>query len=508
MLDARLAEYGLSIRRNVGTSRELRDDTGVLPPGVEADPEGVQPAETEPAGTEPTETEPATQEGSPAPSAGAGDSEEPSFDPGLVEFLEGTVVAVLSTPSALERAKGDVAGLGDEIVPLLAHTLQDAGRDPLELKVHVDLATAVPHADLALALCELTASAEDAWLRRYAAWGLEAHRGAEGADAVIPRLLLRVKYEPDGVAIGWILRTLWGFGNTAGVERARGRARTLRDPAGKASLEQSLAGYAGIEAPTAVEPSEALLAETWHWISDLSGEHFQLRGVDDARFVLSSLGPWAAEVFAEALEDDDAYVRLHVTQVLERMAERGRPAYDSLCAALRDPNGGVRGAAAEALVATAGEAALEPLLARLDEVPRPPYEDRVALARALSLIPGTGAHDRLRADFEGSPGVDLRLAAAAGLLRAADREALAWLIAQLGGQDGDPSGAEAALDDWLQSEAPAIVELLGDGAHRDDWDALGPEGAVIHDARQARDRRAKRAELLASRLAEQASVPR
>lgn len=482
VLDARLAERGLEVRRDIGTSRELRDDTGVLPPGVEVDqgpPAIAADARSATADVEPEAPEP-----------------PPELDPDLVEFREGMIELVLSTPDALERARGDIAGVGEEMVVVLARPLSEGERPAEELKVLIDLAAGLPHADLAAALCDLAAGAEEPWLRRYAVWALEFHRGAEGADVVVPRLLLRMKYEADGEALGWILRTLWGFGSGAALDRARARARTMADPTGRASLEASLAGYESLEAPAPLEPSAALIGETWLWLSDLSGAHFQLRGVDDARYVLSSLGPWAAEVFAEALEDDDDYVRLHTAQVLERMGERGRPAMGSLIAALEDPSGAVRGEAAEALVAVAGSDAEAPLLARLGTTPPPPYEDRVALARGLAQLPEPPAA-RLRELFDGSPGVDLRLACAAGLLRTGEAPALDWLLQELREGSGDPAGAEATLQRWLEGDPGDVDALLTDPAAASAaWKDLGPQGAIIHDAAQARERRRLRAEAL------------
>ncbi|MEE2940241.1 MAG: HEAT repeat domain-containing protein, partial [Planctomycetota bacterium] len=421
------------------------------------------------------------------------------------EFRDGMVELVLSTPSALARARSDIAGVGQEMVPVIVRGLQDGGRPALERKALVDLGAAIPCARIAGALCDLAADAEEAWLRRYAVWALETHRSVDGADAVVPRLLLRMKYEPDGEALGWILRTLWGFGCSAALERARARAETLGDPAGRASLEASLAGYAGLEAPVVAAPSEALLGETWLWISDLSGAHFQLRGVDDARYVLSSLGPWAGDVFSEALEDDDDYVRLHIAQVLERMGLRGLSATSSLGAALEDPNGAVRGAAAEALVAVAGDGAASMLIARLDGSPAPPYEDRVALARALASLP-TVPEARLRELFDSSQGVDLRIACAGGLLRAADGAALTWLLEQLRVPTGDPAGAEATVQRWLAGPVADVHGLLNPAAALEAWRAHEPTGAVIHSAAEAKDRRSARADAL-ERLRAPATPP-
>lgn len=478
VLDAELKKRGLRVRRDVGNSRELRDDTGVLPPGVEVDP--GPPAIAADARSATVEEEPVSAQS------------PPPLDPGLVEFRDGMVELLLSTPDALKRAQGDIEGVGAEMLPVLVRGLQDDERPALERKALIDLGAALPSAEMAAVLCEVAADAEEAWLRRYAVWALEVHRSAEGADAIVPRLLLRLKYEPDGEALGWILRTLWGYGYPAALERARARAESLGDAAGRASLQASLAGYDGLEPPAEPTPSQALLGETWLWISDLSGAHFQLRGVDDARYVLSTLGPWAGAVLAEALEDDDDYVRLHTAQVLERMGPRGRSAAGSLGAALEDPNGAVRGAAAEALVAVAGDEAGPRLLARLGAAPPVPYEDRVALSRAIANLP-TPPSSRLREVFDSSPGDDLRLACAGGLLRTGDDAALEWILDRIRSSSGDPAGAEATIGRWLAGPASEVEGLLEPAAALEAWTAHDAGGAVIHSAAQAGARRRARA---------------
>ena len=305
--------------------------------------------------------------------------------------------------------------------------------------------------------------------------------------------MLRMKYEPDGEALAWILRTLWGFGYGAALERATARAQSLPDPAGRATLLAALSGYEGLDTPASPEPSDSLVSETWLWISDLSGAHFQLRGVDDARYVLSSLAPWAGEIFGLALTDDDDYVRLHVAQVLERMGPRGASAAPSLGAALLDPNGAVRGAAADALAAVAGDAAAQPLMERMEASPSPPYEDRVALARALASLPSPPP-EVLGRFFEASPGTDLKLACAGGLLRAAHPAALDWLLEQLRSSEGDPAGAEATLGRWITGPPEDVRGLLEPESALVAWKSLGAAGAVIHSAGQATGRRRARAD--------------
>lgn len=481
VLDAELERRGTAPRRDVGNSRELRDDTGVLPPGVQVDPR-------------------APAIGADARSASAlipvqEPDSPPSVDPELVEFVDAMTELVMSTPEALKRARGDIAALGAVMEPVIASGLGAAERPALERKALIDLGAAIPSSMIAGALCDIAEDAEEAWLRRYAVWALEGHAVAEGSDAVVPRLMLRMKYESDAEALGWILRTLWGFGYGAALERATARAQSLPNPAGRATLLATLAGYDGLDAPDSPVPSESLLGETWLWISDLSGAHFQLRGVDDARYVLSSLAPWAGEVFGLALTDDDDYVRLHVAQVLERMGPRGASAASSLGAALLDPNGAVRGAAADALAAVSGDAAAQPLIARLEASPPPAYEDRVALARALASLPSPPA-ELLGRIFEASPGTDLKLACASGLLRRAHPAALDWLLEQLRSSEGDPAGAEATLGRWITGASEDVRGLLEPESALVAWKSLGSSGAVIHSAGQATGRRRARADAI------------
>lgn len=146
-------------------------------------------------------------------------------------------------------------------------------------------------------------------------------------------------------------------------------------------------------------------------------------------------------------------------------------------------------AAGDADLAERAEAAL---LARLDEVP--PYEVRVALARALSRLPGGGPTERLRSLFDAAPGSDMRIAAAEGLLRSeGDRAvALRWLADELEARVGDPAGAEALLEDWLRAGG-------GPDGLLEAWLTHAPPAAVIHTSEQARARRAARAALVRER---------
>ncbi|MEO0661650.1 MAG: HEAT repeat domain-containing protein, partial [Planctomycetota bacterium] len=379
------------------------------------------------------------------------------LSPDDIELRDGLVELVLAQPRMLAASLGDVEAGGDGLVAALAAGLDNPARPDEELRALVDLTSGLEDARVARSLLGVATRARSSELRGFAATALQRHLEAPDADAVLPALVKRLKYERDADVKGWIER----------------------------SVQRIDAGVTASE-----RPSDALRGELWRMVQALSGAHFQLRGVDDARFVLARLGPWAAAELALALEDDDVYVRLHSAQVLQRMAERAEPAVASLIAALYDRNDGVAGTAAEALSVVAPERAQGELLARLDDAP--PYEVRVALVRALAQLPGGGPTDRLTAVFADAPGTDLRLAAARGLLAAgAEDTVLPWLVEQLARtRGGDPAGAEAHLDEWLRAGA-------GPEGLLERWVALGPRGEVVHSGDQVRARRAARAALFA-----------
>ncbi len=194
------------------------------------------------------------------------------------------------------------------------------------------------------------------------------------------------------------------------------------------------------------------------------------------------------------------------------MGPRGRLAFDSLVAALHDPHGAVAGAAAEALAAVAGsdraDDARAALLARWEE--RPPYEQRVALVRAMGrLAPEAVPLDRLKAAFAEAPASDMKLAAAEGVLALeADRDLLGWLAAEMTAKVGDPAGAEALASRWLGAQGDSASEEGGSQepgvtalrSLREAWAAAGPEANVVHNAAQATERRAARSAALAAYL--------
>ena len=352
-------------------------------------------------------------------------------------------------------------------------------------------------------------------MRRYAAWCL----GRTSQDRVVPRLVLRLKYEQDHEVFIWLASTLAHFLCYAGVDALSDIAATGESDAVRAlaaselgriaaeagitdghALVQAWHSAAALELPRPT-PSQHLELALWTLAADLSEDHFQLRGVDDARYVLARLGPWAAEPIAEALHDADIYVRLHCAQVLGRMGPHARAAGPTLVGALGEPR--VAPAAAEALGAVGYSPALAPLLACTE--PGREHELRVAAVRGLGRTHDPAAAPRVRAIFadEGEP-TDLRMAAATALVRLESGEVVAAFLArELTDTAGDPGGAEVALEEWLASGAsadegrsPAAKEAWAA------WSAAAPAPGVIHTPAEARARRARRASELELRLAE------
>ena len=500
VLDATLAELGVSRREGVLSARELRGNRGLLPGELDGEKGGSSPESVS------------------GPGASADPGADP-LDPEMVEYRDGLVGMVVSDPRYLEAATGDVVAAANELAPALAAGLRELDRPAEDLKVLAQFARSAPHADTAAALAELSADHDDPTVRAFASWALITSAELAGSGGAVTALLRRLKYEKDTMALLWAARALAAHDNLsglptlaaiagAGVEASGAanqqlyevvRLTTGREDVTAEDADRLMAEWAAGKRSRSSAAPTSLRGEIWRLISDLSGEHFQLRGVDDARFILSRLGPWAATELGAALEDDDEYVRLHAAQVLERMGPRGEGAAPSLELALHDSNDGVAGAAAEALASVAPAAAGAPLAARLNEAP--PHEVRVALIRSLGRTHAAPVELLLTAfEAEGAP-ADLRLAAAEGLIAAQEEQAcLPWLASAMSQRFGDPAGAEALLGRWLAGIDSQDPELGHWALLRPSWEDLGPQHAIIHTADQARERRAGRAQLLLNHL--------
>ncbi|RMH02523.1 MAG: hypothetical protein D6702_08715 [Planctomycetota bacterium] len=243
--------------------------------------------------------------------------------------------------------------------------------------------------------------------------------------AMIPRLVLRLKYEKDWFANTFLAAALLRQGNGAGLEalrtiladeeadeRARAAAAAVlrglpgADPDGDFAadwehllrlhrswqLERRL-GPDGPEAPD----DRGLRAEVWRMIARLRSQ--PLRPVDDARFVLSRMRCGAVvPALLEAARDESLYVREGALQTLSwigypvgHWAERsGADLLSFFRTALRDRRARLR--VLEALGATGSAQAAELALPWLLAGTR---DERTAAADALLRCAGPGLGERL-----------------------------------------------------------------------------------------------------------------
>jgi HEAT repeat protein len=412
--------------------------------------------------------------------------------PDLAERIEGLLDTASASDERLARAARDeLATLGSAAAPLLGAALAE---DDLRAEVRAAAAEALARIDTpesaeALLLRLERARREvdpEAWMRAHCAWRL----GETAQDWVVPRLILCLRYETDHEAVVWLAGALARFGNLAGLEGLAVVARTS-PRAEHASLAaeklRAIALERGFDDSNSLravwdagDPEHRLGAapfsarhelEVWRIIAGFS--EWQLRGVDDGRFVLSRAHPRCAAWLAEALSDENRYVRVHAAQCLERMGPRARSTGPALTAALDDPEIACEAAAAlGAIDYTPGETAL---IARLD--PRTAYELRVAAARALGTLGRTSSVAALApvAVREAEP-LDLRVAAACALIRCdptrAPRAALELALEHLTSGAVEPAAPEAALESWLAARAASETAAR---AALDAWRAVAAD---------------------------------
>jgi HEAT repeat protein len=361
-------------------------------------------------------------------------------------------------------------------------------------------------AEVLLARLELSRTEvdPDPWLRAHCAWRL----GSTTQDWVVPRLLLHLRYETDHETVVWLAATLARFGDFAGLDAlyvvASGAAtQELRDAAASKLAELAREhGFAGdgelFRAWSEGDPerrlpdaelSPARQLEVWRIVRGFA--QWQLRGVDDGRFVLQREHPRVAPLLAEALRDENRYVRTHSAQTLERMGARGRAAGPALLEALDDPE--IAPQAALALGAVGFATAEEALVERLAE-PHP-LELRVAAARGLGELGLASSARALDALLAGEPPLDLAAAAACARVAVSPHDAppgvLASLLRHLTSGEVEPGAPERALDHWLEARA----QVHGDArATFEAWRAVRADDPS--------ERVARRAELLAAALPE------
>jgi HEAT repeat protein len=316
----------------------------------------------------------------------------------------------------------------------------------------------------------------DPTVRGQAAWAVATTR----AFGALPALVLRLKYETDARARLWVGAALGQLGNGAGLGALRDAlaAAATADEAGDATLELLRERGRAIAAAPSWDDLRAALAQLeqdWrrtgaplHGLERtprqaaalraaiaerlLATEGFQLRQVDDARFVLARLGTEPLDLLATALGAQELYLRNHALEVIAALGAPARALAPRVLPLLGDRTSAPFALAA--LGALGATEALPHVLARLrDEDP----EVRAAAAEALGGLPGAGVTGALRARLRlAGELLDVKVRAAASLARLeGGGEGLAFLQArQRAGDYHAPTLAEQLAKAAAAGTAP------------------------------------------------------
>lgn len=376
------------------------------------------------------------------------------------EELEGLIQLTASTPSLLESARIDMMRWSPGVWGALRDIALDVERSDQVRAAAIDLFV-TSEARASDELFALLSESDTAWVRARAAWRLSE----EGPDHLVPGLVRRLRYETDHEVVIWLAMALARQDNLAGLDGlsaiaanaaspsragAEAQLRVLRERYGLAT-DSALRAAWELPAQERGFPAEPRSAQfrraVWSWVARF--EEFQLRGVDDARFVLERLDEEAASVLGEALHDEDVYTRVHSAQCLQRMGRRGLPAGPELLAAFAEPQ--LAPYAAMALGHVGPPQAEERLVACLEADSAPAL--RLACARALGYLQ-TLTPERARAvlaPWLAHESIELAQAASESLLRRdPNANDVALRLAEfLEDARVDPGSSERALRDWL-----------------------------------------------------------
>ena len=168
-----------------------------------------------------------------------------------------------------------------------------------------------------------------------------------------------------------------------------------------------------------------------HWLVD-GLALYQIRTVDNARFILKSLGPPALPAFERHLSDPRFYVRVHLLEALSRMGEELAPHSEELLRILGphliDPDPAIRTQAVSILGSAKLSQARDLLAAALSDSDG---SVRVAAVRSLGLVGSPDAVGLLLPLADSTVRDDLRANARAALFRLGLDEALDPLLEEL-----------------------------------------------------------------------------
>ena len=256
-----------------------------------------------------------------------------------------------------------------------------------------------------------------------------------GLQASLPPLLMRLKYELEPTTRLQVLRALALHGNGAGLaEVVASFSRVDIAPhAGAIAIEiLGLAGRQLGDSPSWEQLGTALteLADTWaktgtvpslpqpkpepallqarlaRHLTALTG--FQLRPVDDARFVVGRSGTLGLALLRPGLSAAEPSLRSHALEIARALGEVATPVADAVTALLGDPL--TRAEAARTLGRMRVAAAAPVLRAWLRH---PQLEVRCAAAGALGLVDDVESLPALRALLDdATQSMDLRVQAA------------------------------------------------------------------------------------------------
>lgn len=426
---------------------------------------------------------------------------QPAPERELLERTRGAIADRAQMQGKLRAlALADIAATPEAAIAAADALLSDAAasdesrRSALEVLGGIDS----PAAARALAKRVDIQTSHAPWIRATAAFEL----GRQSFDGIVPEMCAQLKYETDGETVVWIAALLGKHRNFCGLDglrvlAANGLTPEVQDHA-RAMLAQlaSDAGFADADALYAAwnspdperkvpreEPSPELRAEIWRRVAALGV--FDLKLVDDARFVLSRSPWWVVDVLTQALHEEAPHLRTCVAQSLERMGARASSACPALVQALEEPR--MAPAVATALAAIGCTDALEPLVRATQ--PGHDAELRHSAARALAVLGGQRAIDTLSELLAKADTPDLRQTAAESLVGLGKGSLGAPLLIECLTKPGaDHDTAETALERWLELESKQ--ELLAA------WRALAGDPNSTPTVAQAAGRHKARAELL------------
>jgi len=270
-------------------------------------------------------------------------------------------------------------------------------------------------ADDAFWILEQGLEQDDANMRSIAAHEL----GGLGHQASILPLLKRLKYEQDPAVLVWVAASLTKLGNHAGLPKLV----SLMERAGTAPQAglQAIEILKALGIATGVQPTYGQLKvwlrdqhRKWRHTGTVEGgkwpakpdaltaariaqhltrlEDFQLRPVDDARFVLVRAGVLSLDLLAEAVQANEPYLRNHALEIVRDLGRPARSLRPKILPLLADPLS--RSFAVQALGNIGALEALPHLLAMLHS---PEAELRAAAAEALGPLGSKDAIAPLKA---------------------------------------------------------------------------------------------------------------